>query len=493
MDDIALLHEYASHSSEEAFEKLVTRRIGFVYSAALRQVRDPHLAEEVAQAVFIILAQKAGRISERTILTGWLFKTTRFAALAQMRAAAKRREREQEAKMQTEIDLATPDPVWEQMAPMLDEALASLGETDRQAILLRFFEVKGLAEVGKILKTSEDSARKRVTRALEKLRKYFSRRGVVSTSAIIAAGISANSVQAAPVTLAKSVSAMALGKGAAATVSGLTLVKGTLKMMTWIKCKTIAGVSASVLLIGTVALSLAQNITKKETAAIVPTAVAVTPQPPAANMPAMAVANADDELSPSYILAKVALAYADLSTYRDTGWTVHQNGGYSWTNTFSELLGARTCYRIEMITEAHPSSFTNEYFSDGLGNYSTSGSAVLKGMELEGNLVQSSSETAVPTIWFNLSWANVFIPFKLGPLSEVVRRPDEKIGDVDCYVVARTTPSNAITLWVGKQDFFIRRRQDRYIIETHENISTNETFSRADYIPAGVEPKHMWQ
>src|ERR1035437_9377003 len=99
MDDLALLREYATRNSEAAFETLVSRRIGFVYSAALRQVRDPHLAEEITPAVFIILAQKAGRISEKTILTGWLFKTTRFAALAQMRADAKRRQREQEVQM----------------------------------------------------------------------------------------------------------------------------------------------------------------------------------------------------------------------------------------------------------------------------------------------------------------------------------------------------------------------------------------------------------
>src|ERR1017187_7749993 len=97
MDDMALLREYATRNSEAAFETLVSRRVGFVYSAALRQVRDPHLAEEVTQAVFIILAQKAGRISEKAILTGWLFRTTRFAALAQTRAAIKRQQREQEA------------------------------------------------------------------------------------------------------------------------------------------------------------------------------------------------------------------------------------------------------------------------------------------------------------------------------------------------------------------------------------------------------------
>src|SRR3954469_8783231 len=117
LDDIALLREYAAHNSEAAFTTLVSRRVGFVYSAALRQVRDPHLAEDVTQAVFVILAQKAARISDQTILTGWLFKTTRFAAMAQTRAAAKRTARaaaiEKEFQMQTEIQSAAPDPLWE--------------------------------------------------------------------------------------------------------------------------------------------------------------------------------------------------------------------------------------------------------------------------------------------------------------------------------------------------------------------------------------------
>src|ERR1017187_7150775 len=142
MDDMALLREYATRNSEAAFETLVSRRIGFVYSAALRQVRDPHLAEEITQAVFIILAQKAGRISDKTILAGWLFKTTRFAAIAQIRADAKRRRREQEAQMQSELQQTAPDPFWEQMSPLLDEALASLGETDRQAVLCVFLKTK---------------------------------------------------------------------------------------------------------------------------------------------------------------------------------------------------------------------------------------------------------------------------------------------------------------------------------------------------------------
>ena len=247
MDDMALLREYATGNSEAAFETLVSRRVGFVYSAALRQVRDPNLAEEVTQAVFIILAQKAGRISGKTILAGWLFRTTRFAALAQMRADAKRRRREQEANMQSELQPTAPDQFWEQMSPLLDEALATLGETDRQAVLLRFFENKSLAEVGSRLGTGEDTARKRVSRALEKLHRYFSKHGVSSTTAAIAGAISSNSVQIAPVALAKTVTAVAVAKGAAASGSTLTLVQGSLKLMAWAKTKSIIIASATMI------------------------------------------------------------------------------------------------------------------------------------------------------------------------------------------------------------------------------------------------------
>jgi len=246
MDDMALLREYASRRSDDAFAELVSRRINFVHSAALRQVRDPHLAEEVTQAVFIILAQKAGKISDKTILTGWLFRTTRFAALAQMRAEAKRRQRELEAHMQNEVESST-DEAWGQIAPLLDEALARLGEKDRQAVLLRFFDNKSLAEVGTAMGLGEDTARKRVSRALEKLRRIFAKRGVVSTTAVIAGLISANSVQAAPIGLATTIAATAV-KGSVGAVSTLTLVKGTLKIMTYAKIKFAVSIAAAVLL-----------------------------------------------------------------------------------------------------------------------------------------------------------------------------------------------------------------------------------------------------
>jgi RNA polymerase sigma factor (sigma-70 family) len=253
-DDMALVREYAARQSEQAFETLVSRNLGLVHSAALRQMRDPHLAEEITQTVFIILARKAGSLNPKTILPGWLYRTTRYVSAAALKIQRRREHREQEAHMQAVIQEAQTDPAWEQFSPLLDEAMANLRDKDRDAIVLRYFQNRSLRDVGAVLGVDEYAAQKRVARALEKLHAFFTKRGVRSTAEIIAGAISANSIQTAPALLAKSVTAVAIAKGATASISTLTLIKGALKIMAWTKMKTTAGIGVAVLIAGGVAI-----------------------------------------------------------------------------------------------------------------------------------------------------------------------------------------------------------------------------------------------
>lgn len=246
-DDSALLRQYCDQHSEDAFAALVARHINLVYSVALRQVGNPHHAQEITQAVFIILARKARGLRHDEALSSWLFQTTHLTCKNFIRGEMRRHRREQEAHMQSMLE-EPGNSLWERIAPLLDSAVAALNEKDRRAVVLRFYEGRNLRDVGEAFGTSEEAAKKRVARALEKLQRYFSRRGICSSSSIIAEAISANCVQAAPLTLAKLAGSAGTAKGAAASVSVLTLVKGALNIMAWTKIKTSMAVAAGVLL-----------------------------------------------------------------------------------------------------------------------------------------------------------------------------------------------------------------------------------------------------
>ena len=169
LDDRQLLRRYAD-GSEAAFGELVARYVNLVYSAALRRARgDWRLAQDAAQLVFTDLARKARSLPKGVVLAGWLHRATRYAAAQLLRTERRRQAREQEAVAMKALEFkSTRD--WEQIRPLLDEALDRLNCTDRDASLLRFFEQRSLAEVGRALGSNEDAARKRVSRALERLR-----------------------------------------------------------------------------------------------------------------------------------------------------------------------------------------------------------------------------------------------------------------------------------------------------------------------------------
>ena len=248
VSDMELVQAYLRQSSEEAFTTLVRRHINLVYSAAFRHVGNAAQAEEITQAVFIILASKAAGLRPDTILEGWLYETTRLTSSSFLRGERRRQWREQEAYMQSSLDESNRVSVWNQISPWLDEAMSRLNKKDRDAVILRFFKEKNLGEVAAALEVTEAAAQRRVLRALEKLRKMFAKRGVTLSAALIAGALSANPVQAAPVGLVKTMSVVALTKGAAAGGSTLTLVEGALKLMAWTKLKTAVVIGAGVLL-----------------------------------------------------------------------------------------------------------------------------------------------------------------------------------------------------------------------------------------------------
>src|SRR5262249_16073295 len=174
--DLELLERYAKEGSEDAFAALVHRHLDLVYSAALRQVHSPQLAEEVAQSVFTDLSRSARRMKPDTVLTAWLYQVTRRTAVDVVRRDSRRQLREQLAVELTDIH-AHPS-LWSQIEPLLEEAMENLDPVERTAILLRYFEERSLREVGQRLGTSEDAAQKRVSRAVERLREFLSQRGV---------------------------------------------------------------------------------------------------------------------------------------------------------------------------------------------------------------------------------------------------------------------------------------------------------------------------
>ncbi|MGZ4972667.1 MAG: RNA polymerase sigma factor, partial [Limisphaerales bacterium] len=224
LDDISLLREFTERNAEQAFAALVERHINKVYSVALRHTRNPNSAEEITHVVFVILAQKAKQLRKGVILEGWLYETARLTALTCIRGEIRRARREQEAYMQT-VSNENESEAWAQIAPNLDAALAGLNATDRTAVVLRFFYGKSMSEIGATLGGTEESARKRVSRAIEKLRGYFSKRGITSTAATMTAALSVNAVQAAPAALIKTTTALALANGATASTSTSTLTK----------------------------------------------------------------------------------------------------------------------------------------------------------------------------------------------------------------------------------------------------------------------------
>jgi RNA polymerase sigma factor (sigma-70 family) len=467
-NDMDLVREFARQNSETAFAELVRRHINLVYSVALRFTGNPGDAQDVTQAVFVILARKAAGLPARTVLTGWLYETTRYTAIRLLRSHARRQAREQEAYMQSTLDQSGTDNLWRQLAPHLEAAMSRLNAKERTLLALRFYENKTGAEAAALLGIREEAAHKRTARALEKLRKIFTKRGVSSTTAILAGAISANSVQAAPAGLAATISATA-AKGAAVTASITTLVKGTLKIMTYAKLKLALGITAGILLAGgavTVAISQTSDRNK---------------------------------LTSQEIAKQAQDAYATLSSYRDSGTVTTEISGQMMKLTFSIRLQRPNLYRVEWtnsMPSINASSSHGIVWSAGNGDFLT---LALLGQEQNVTPTQyQDAQTALAAATADSGGVSAIVPVKFfnqdlndmlkipaSGFSPLLRAPDEKAGGVDCFVISviidlTTSPDTSkfpvnvkglkqvkTTLYVGKDDHLIH--------QTRQNIDLGAT------------------
>lgn len=485
--DSELLDQFVRNASESAFAKLVDRYVHLVHSVAIRHTADPQHAQDITQAVFILLAQKAKSLKRKVVLPGWLYQSARLTAANWQRSERRRIRREQEILMDPGSVEGHSDPAWQQLAPHLDEAMSQLSTKDRDAIVLRYFQNKSLQEMAVALDVDANTAHKRVSRAVEKLRRQFTQRGVSLSAALLAGCISTNAVNAAPAPLAATFAAGALDAGnITPAVKGL--VQSTTKAMTTMQLKSILGIAAASLLVCGVATVL---LTQRAGSRI--------------------------EGTPQEILERSRQAYAALSSYSDEGQTVSTINGIKLTNSFSIKLARPNLYSIKWHQQVAP-GFTNSgaVWSAGEGDFFQMGNIPARREANQDTAlgsatgVSSGAAVTIPAAFLNSARGKALA----GGDSGYIRLPDERVGGIDCNVLSSTSAKRIRTLWIGKADFLIRRSQvvtsanamkaalaeaaqrnpdaaklalkattDTTITESHEHIVMNPKLSQLDFAP----------
>jgi len=290
-----------------------------------------------------------------------------------------------------------------------------------------------------------------------------------------------------------------------------------MKMMTWLKFKFALGISGAVVLAGgVVAVALPRNGATINPANGLPLAqtsqpdnptdAAIPAQPEPAAAPATAAPADPSDLSATNLVRLTIQAYASLSTYRSVGWTVHWWGDDHWTNHFTEVLRREPRdHNVEVITAAHPFSYTNRWWSDQGTNYTQDLTRYVRLVsDKDGDLLLVFQDSLSPALFYNMNWGNILDTLKWSKSPELVRLPDEIVGTNSCYVLARTNAG--ITVWIDQQDLLIRRYQQISSpedaaaavkkasgqavepkssgrIETYDDIVINETLPKEAFIP----------
>ena len=482
MEDRLLLQRFVQDNSEEAFAALTARYLNLVYAVCRRELADAETAEDVTQAVFLILARKAPSLGRNVVLSGWLFQTARFAAKNARLQATRRAAYEQKAT-EALMEQHTEDKQWAEIEPFLNQSLSALKASERDCVLLRFFQGQTFAEVGASLGLSEEAARKRLARSLDKMRQFFVKNGVIVPVIALPALLTTHAAKAAPITCQASVTALTQSVLAGHTTAALTgshayqLSEGVLNAMKIAQVKVAVAITTSAVIgLGFYAASRAVTMTASHPAAIllnIPKPGHILQQVPGRTLTA------------SQIAEHCRQAYANLRTYRGTSTVNEQSiiGGaphdYQSAATIQFTRPGKVSAKGTDMS-GHPFG----YVSDGVTTEQTYPTIVNWGsswQKVDRSGKTSSTESAIAGATGTAQWAATTVPALLlgvtwgfvlplssgGVLDHNVR--EDTVDGQKCYVLAAhstATQSSPKTmealLWIDEKTFLIRR----YALET---------------------------
>ena len=482
MDDWQTLRNYVDHNSEEAFAALMARYVGLVYSVCRRELADDQAAEDVTQAVFLLLARKAHTLRRGVILSGWLFQTARFAAKNARLQAQRRWAYEQKAAEEMLSQTETEDAAWADIEPVLNQSLAALRAADRDCILLRFFQGLSFVEVGIALGLSEEAARKRVTRALEKMRQFFGKNGVIVPGATLAVVLSAHAAKAAPAHLSGA-AAHILAGSVPGSISLIT--EGVLHAMKIAQIKLALGVTGAVVL-GFSTYAIARGIYQTFTLGHKIQSLAAFPKPGH-----ILAQNAAKSLTSAQIASRCREAYAALTSYQGNSTVTDQTVSSSFPIVLESHASASIQFvpsgkiHVEGTAERGGGAFA--YISNGSETAATYlGPNNWKKIDTTENAVAGTTGialragTTIPAVLLNINWGNCLRPRKA--FDTEVR--EDTMADQPCYVVTShsVTPARSQTdmLWIDEKTYMLRRR----VVDSQSQAQTVESAGKTIPFPA---------
>jgi len=466
-DDRQLLRRFTEHNSQEAFAVLTARYLSLVYSVCRRELADDQTAEDVTQAVFLILARKAPTLGRNVVLSGWLLQTARFEAKNARLQAQRRAAYEQKAAeamhQQSEV---REEAAWSEIEPLLNQSLAALQEGERQCVLLRFFQGMSFTETGTTLGLSEEAARKRVGRALEKMRKFLEKGGVIVPGAALAVLLSAHAAKAVPAACQASIVTITTGVLAGHLPLSLTgshvyqLSEGTLKAMKIAQAKVAIGVATGLVIgLGVYTVAGGRPLSLMTAHPVLQMGAVAKPGHVLIQAPGKAMTSAQ-------IADRCRNAYAALKSYQGTSTVTAAtvNGSDPAVHEYHASATVQFVRPGNIRAEGSDASgHSFAYISDGVatsykaveGGWQPARNAEMAVASVTGIAIRSA--TTIPSVLLGIKWGNPFV----GGTKYAQEVREDRVGGRLCYVLTtqaaiserRTTRS----LWIDEKTFLLRR------------------------------------